>query len=465
MRRQVLQIGILFLALTPAGLTAQWQPPQCELSTGHYLVNSALSYLRNAARTRFGDQRQRDLRDAERVLLEALGQGREGDPAVWYFLGRYYVTQNDLPGADSSFDRALAMAPQCEMDIGVHRRAMWVPILNRGVDALQNEDNEGAKRDFRLANTIYDQEPTSYYYLAQIFATEENADSSIAYYRQAIRIARTGPTAESEQTQNALRNSTFNVARLYHRAEAYDSAAAWYRLYRELEPDDAQALIGLAEVAAAGGRTDEALVLYDSVLARAPDMSAIDLFATGVALFRSDRFERAAQAFVAGLEKNPHHRDALFNLANTYLSMGDEPDVPAAQKQALGEQMHPVLERLLAVDPMSVPVWRLLAASFQLRGLQDSTLAVLERIEAMPFDVTVSQFEDMPGGEWEVRGLLSNAGDAAVQVPAITFEFVTAEGEVVATHVVDPQSLEALAPFAFRVQGETIAAWRYRVGE
>ena len=90
--------------------------------------------------------------------------------------------------------------------------------------------------------------------------------------------------------------------------------------------------------------------------------------------------------------------------------------------------------------------------------------AVLQRAADLSFDVTISMFQPVTGGAWELRGLITNASDAAVQVPALTFEFLNEAGEVVATQVVAAQMLDVAAPFGFQVRGESIAAWRYRLG-
>jgi tetratricopeptide (TPR) repeat protein len=121
----------------------------------------------------------------------------------------------------------------------------------------------------------------------------------------------------------------------------------------------------------------------------ADSMTTLDLFQAGVALFRTKRYSRAAEAFERGLTRNPHYRDALYNLANTYLSLANAIDStkPAAEQQRLeeeiGNKMGPITANLVAVDPASTAARRLQAAAFQLAGLQDSTLAALERIEVM----------------------------------------------------------------------------------
>jgi tetratricopeptide (TPR) repeat protein len=200
-------------------------------------------------------------------------------------------------------------------------------------------------------------------------------------------------------------------------------------------------------------------------------MTTLDLFQAGVALFRTKRFSRAAEAFERGLTRNPHYRDALYNLANTYLSLANAIDStkPAAERkrleEELGTKMGPITASLVVVDPASTAARRLQAAAFQLAGLQDSTLAALERIEAMTYEITVSTFEQRSSG-FDLRGIITNLRSEATPVPVITFEMVNEQGEVVQSLVVEGQTLEpdGVAPFALTPVGEGIAAWRYRVG-
>jgi tetratricopeptide (TPR) repeat protein len=456
----------LALVADPAAAQRGWAEPQCDLNTSHYLVNSGQLYLKNASSTRFTDQRERDLRDAQRVLRQALDEGRADDGAVWYFLGRFYRMQNDIPGMDSAFRKAMALIPECRADIRSHVRQVWVPILNRGVEALRNNNMEVAKEQFQRANQLYDAEPSGFYYLAQVYAQEGVTDSAIAQYRRATAIANDSTNRNDERFDEIRERSVFNVARLFHREQALDSAAAWYQRALAVDPNDAQALTGLAQVYSDLGQSDRAVAIYDSVLARADSLPLVDLLQAGVALFNGDRFERAARAFETALARNPYfrRRETLFNLANTYLSIGN---TDATQKAAMGTKMQPITEQLLEVDPASVAVKRLHAAMYQLRGLPDSTLAILERAQAERFDVTVSSFAPAGGNRWEVRGIINNNTDSStVTVPELVFEFVDAQGETILTQTVPSQTLEpgGVVPFGLTLEGASIVGWRYRVG-
>jgi len=451
----------------------QFVAPSCDVPKGHYLVNSAVLYLQNAGRTRFDDQRQRDLRDARRVLLEAITEkGQDENGSAWYYLARYYQSVRDLPGADSAFDRAERMLPACAEDIDENRRRLWVPLLNSAVDRIRANDNEGALAQLREANMIFDAEPPGFYYMGQIFANTRVRDSAVAYYAKALEIARRPENLEKEQYTDIRDNAEFNIARLYHIDNQYDSAAAWYARFRQHAPRDPQAITGQASALESAGRADQALVLYDSVLIMADSMQTLDLFQAGVALFRTNRFGRATEAFERGLARNPHYRDALFNLANTYLSLAHAIDSTkkgaerAKLEKEYGDKMVPIALRLVAADPASSSARRLLAAGYQLAALPDSTLAVLERRQAMAFDLTVSSFEPAGSG-FDLRGIITNLRAEATPVPPITFEFLNELGEVVQSLVVEARSLEpeSMAPFALAPVGEGIAAWRYRVGE
>src|SRR5882672_10138177 len=120
-RSDVVGILVAAVAIASTGAAQQanrWAVPKCDLKPAHFLVNSGLLYLKSATESKFEDQKQKDLRDANRVLTQALTTGnQEKNPAAWYYFGRYYLMVGDLPGADSSFTRAETLKPECKEDI------------------------------------------------------------------------------------------------------------------------------------------------------------------------------------------------------------------------------------------------------------------------------------------------------------------------------------------------------------
>src|SRR3970040_2216228 len=132
LRSEVVGILVAALAIAPpsragAQQSNRWAAVKCDIKPAHYLVNSGLLYLKSATETRFDDQKQKDLRDAYRVLTQALTTGNQDkNPAAWYYLARYYVMTQDLAGADSAFRQAETLRPDCAEDITIWRRFVWV---------------------------------------------------------------------------------------------------------------------------------------------------------------------------------------------------------------------------------------------------------------------------------------------------------------------------------------------------
>jgi tetratricopeptide (TPR) repeat protein len=415
-------------------------------------------------------------------------------------------------GADSSFDKVETMMPACGPDVLQNRQIAWANVANQGIDAMRNNDYAKAKEFFGIANRVWDQDPTASFYLATIFATEDEADSALHYFKMAGRAA-AGDTAQKEIHEK----STQNVARIYQVLEQWDSAAVYFKACVALRPDDLEGQTGLGQAYMASGDTTNAVRIYDGLLAESADMEALDVFRIGVALFRAERPERAAQAFEEGLQKSPHYRNGLFNLTNAYFSLAQATQKPDSVKYWAGKML-PVGQRLAAVDPLNRQVLRLVAAAHQFVGHEDSTDAVLKKVNEMKFEVEVLSALATSNG-YEVHGTIAAIQPTAVQamrdsitrdstqletlkqttvpaaqraqlqrrqttiqnrmtrlraglerlmgpvtVPAITFEFMGADGNVVATETVAAQAIEpgSVKSFQLTPAGQGVVAWRYK---
>src|SRR5512143_2825322 len=493
MRKQLigLMLGSVVLASALAG-QGQWVKPKCDLKPGHYLVNSAVLYLKNAAETRFDDQKKKDLSDANRSLTQALTSGgQDKNPAAWYYLGRYYVIQNDAYGADSAFDRAEALFPACKDDIWLFRRnALWVPAFNAGVAALNAQQYDSAVAAFRRAAVVYDEEPQGLTTLATAFFNMP-AETYL-------------PESTFRRMNPAVPDSQFQAAYDAAARTRYDSAASGYAEYLKVMPNDAQALARLGDVLQTAGQKDSAMSVYATIIAHADSMDALSLFNAGVSIYNgappfpdtvrvsadcrrsrapgrtpaqrrlivaqcdsvaadsvkkreataAQNYSLAAQAFEAGLAHNAQSRDGLFNLANAYLALR-QPD-----------KMLPVAQRLVAIDPMNRNSVRLVAQAWALKSRSDSALHYVTLSDSLlPVDVTVASFA--PGEQnVSLSGLIANYHSSPSTPLTLVFEFLDASGKVVATQTVDVPAIPAEGNHAFQTQaiGAGIIAWRYKKG-
>ncbi len=463
MNRLALGAGIAIgLGLGAAQLAAQeeYRGPSCDLDMSHFLVRQASTYIMGATEEADPANREQLLASARQNLIEGIETDQADNMAIWYFLGRYYYLAGDAVGADSAFSKVENAVFECAQDIDYYRESMWVTAVNNGIDSIQNGIYDGAKVELRAANAIYQQSNVALFYLASVFADEGDADSALYYFKKVVDMG----SADFEHIDN-YNTAVENIATLHHMLGDWDSTIVWYEKVREIDPENSDAMFGMAEAYSEMGDDAAALQIYDEVLSNSANLSALDLFSAGGKFFNASEFDKAVQAFEAGLEKNPYYRDALFNLANTYLEIGQDQSRPQSERDAALRQMDVVTHRLAEVDPRSRVVYRILAAAHTLQGMDDTTEVIMDAMDALTFEVAVDLSRPIQGG-FTVAGRLINLKDTPTDVPTITFEFIDASGNVITTDTVGSETLAAGATSRFQTTqaGQGIVAWRYRVG-
>jgi len=492
-------VVLLATAAVPVAAQApKWTGPRCDLKPAHYLVNSGQLYLKSASEARFDEQKQKDLRDAQRVLTQALTTGnQEKNPAAWYYLGRYYILTNNAEGADSAFTKAEALKPDCKDDIASWRRVVWVPTFNAGVAAWQANNADSAIRSFRRANSMLPNEPTGFKYIATLFFNQGQSDSAVFYFRKAGDIAAANPKFAQDR-----KDVLFNLGRILQSLGRLPEAQATYREYLSAFPGDAEVLAALGGVYMQGGSKDSAFSIYRQIVARGdsmgyyalyragaeiaqgvpdePDTAAAgsscrsqartarpaltaarirarcDSVATGMAKAYTassrEAFSLAAQALDASLKLNPYYREALIHRANTALGMHDSVTALTMSR------------RLLGVDPLNRTSIRIMAFAQQQNGKIDSTLYYLRLGDStLAAEVAVSQFDSTDLGR-DLKGTVTNPRTKASAPFKLIFEFVNMQNQVVGSDTVQVNAIEPGQSQAFEVKGSGpgIAAWRYR---
>jgi tetratricopeptide (TPR) repeat protein len=449
-----------------------------------------LLYLRSAVKTQYQAQRDKDLRDAQRSLLQAITlNGQDKNGAAWYYLARYYGLTEQLAGADTAFVRAQALLPTCKDDIATWRKALWTPVFNQGVQAFNAGKSDSAMHYFRVAAAI-NPEPIGLAAMAGLFANASEVDSALKYYR------RTAELAADTQYAKERREALYNQAAILYQHQRWSDATAAFRSYLGRYPGDVQAMAALASAYAQRDYTDSALAVYRQIVERADSADPAALFSAGAAMFnsapgqpdtaasagacrRSARtpaerrkcdqdaratraehdslakatYQMAARAFEAGLARAPVARDGLYNLVNTYYLLGDT------------ARIVPAVRRLVALDPMNRSALRLAAAAHQMRGAVDSTVYYVAQAESvLAVDVVVQSFRPAANGA-TLQALVTNFRETKPSpVTKLTVEFLNAQGEVVTSQ---PGEIPTLPPggthdLQIQASGAGITAWRYR---
>jgi tetratricopeptide (TPR) repeat protein len=488
-QRAVACVAVL-VGLASAANAQSWVAPKCDVKPGHFLVNSAVLYLKHATETKFDDQKKKDLRDAERVLTQALTTGdQQKNPAAWYYYARYHVLAGDMAGADTAFQRAESLKPDCKDDIATWRRQLWTPVFNQGVQAFNANKSDSAIYYFQRSTAIYP-EPTGLSALAGLYANAGQTDSALRYYGRAAEVAATD-TQWAKERKEAL----YNRAAVLYQNKRWGEAIEAFKAYLAAYPADGQAISALASAYSMNQQADSALAIYQRVLAKADSADPATLFSAGAAMFNSvapapdtgttaaacrragktaaqrqrcsqearaamkqhdslsaGTYRMAARAFEAGLARAPYSRDGLYNLTSSLYLLQDS------------TKMLPVARRLIAVDPMNRNALRLAAAAYQMKGMTDSTVLLVSRAEStLVVDVNIQTFRGETAGA-TLDAIVTNFHNKPSAPLKLVFEFLKSDGSVAASQTAEVPQLAAGAMHQVKVQatGAGITAWRYR---
>lgn len=431
----------------------------CDLESGHYLVSSTTLYLKTGTEQGDLEKRANIFNSGVRVSHQAISESGQGDnPTAWYNLGRLYLQQGDLVGADSAFIRAEKLAPECAEDIKAWRQRAFLPLMNPGTEFLRTGNSDSALVLFRQAAMIAPALPQSFYNAGVLFANSGQIDSAIVYLRQAKAVA----AADAAQFGKDRNAATFNLAAMLQRADRHAEAAAELADYVAWDPSDVDAKRALAQSLRVLGKNEEAIKIEQELLATAEAAGTLtsgDLMGMGVAFFNDKKYAEAAEAFEKVLVIEPYNRDALFNLANSYFALKN------------GAGLTTTATRLVAMDPLNEDSRKLLSQGHRLQDDQEKLMEAVTRLVEMPTTVEVNTFRISPTGA-TIEGTATGRQAQTLEgkeVPAaakaLNFEFLNAEGAVVATGKVSIPALDGASKdrFNLSVEGAGIVGWRYTV--
>ena len=441
--------------------------PECKLDGGDFRVSSGKTYLKTGIEGS-GDPSNRvgALKNGVRVITEGIttaGQGKSS--GAWYWLGRLYLQQGDLPGADSAFTKAVALAPGCEAEIKKFRYRAWAALVNAGASFRQSKQDDSAMVFYRAANHIYQDPPLAYMNMADIFASTNQTDSALVYFGRAAQTQPTDPALIKLRNQ-----ALFNYGVLLLNGGKVEEAIAAMRQYLTLQPDDLVAKKGLAQALRAAGMADSAQVVERELIAGAGEgpggaagaedaLSDADLFELATRQYNDKNYSEAANSYGRLLQRNPNHRDALYAQANSFLALQQ------------GSGLIGAAQKLVALDPLGDFNYQLLAQGYKFEKNQDKLVETIIAEYALTVDLQFGEFEVSPDEAiFTAKAVGREARDANNKIIpprplTITMEFLARDGSVVATQEASISVLKTGESTPVRVQAKAsgVRAWRYRV--
>jgi tetratricopeptide (TPR) repeat protein len=443
----------------------RYQPPSCELKSGHFKVSSGATYLKTGVETEVQENKTRVWESGRKVLVEAIQQNGQGEnPAAWYYLGRIYLQRGDIAGADTALAKAEKGAPQCAKDIQGYRQNGWAALMRAGNNFEEQKNADSALVLYRQAAQVHPRSPLSPYFVAKVLNEKGQADSAAVYYGMAAAAAEN--TTDTSEVKVRDR-SAFNQGAIYLNSKKFPEAVAAFERYLKWQPNDVEAKRGLAGAYRGAGQAEKAQALEQQLVASgagagtggaAGGAGAQDLMSVGVNLYNDKKYVEAAKAFEQVAAAEPYNRDALFNLTNTYFAMKDGPKLQATA------------ERLAAIEPLNETALKLLGEGYKQTSKVDEAVKTAEKVLALPADVRVTDFTPTGTGATftaTATGRSAQTGAGKAIPPAalgLTVEFLDAKGTVVTTQDAQVPALQPGANHELKLtaQGAGITAWRYK---
>ncbi|MEO8576829.1 MAG: tetratricopeptide repeat protein, partial [Gemmatimonadales bacterium] len=243
---------------------------------------------------------------------------------------------------------------------------------------------------------------------------------------------------------------------------ARDAIAAWMPLVNS--KDDVQgtvALNNLQKMYIAVGDSAQLNKIYAPIIASPASYSEGALLQAGVIASQFKRPDDAAILFEAVANRNPYSRDALNNLAASYLQAGET------------EKAGPVIDKLVMLDPNNPENYMLYAYQYvgklkkksdvkTTKLYNDSLMVWNTKSEKMPVKVSFSEFSRNSEGT-TLTGSVENRSTAA-KTYSLVFEFLGPKGEVLFTEPVSvgPVPAKGTKEFTIKNAKQGVAGYRYK---
>ncbi len=317
-------------------------------------------------------------RALERALL---GVDSEPENPIHYMLaGLAHVRLAQYNEADAMFTEAQRIYPAYELNIAPEREVAWMELFNAGVAAYAEGDLESTIAAWGQAEMMWDLRPEASLNLAKLFKNEVRWNDAIGAYQRAIvglerqPVTRVLPREELEARDDLRIRTEESLTQLFLFTERFAEAEPLLRRHLEGDPTNVQVRGDLAAALHGSGKDTEAVAIYTELLSE-PGLESRDLFNVGIALYRTNNFMAAAEAFERLTRLQPNSRDAWFNYTNSLF---------AAEAW---ESLAPVGDRLTEVDPLGETAGLIAARAHLELGDERSASEGLDRTESAPVHV------------------------------------------------------------------------------
>jgi hypothetical protein len=489
---------VVFAAPTSAQQSAA-QPSQqqltCEIDNGtpQGIARATFSMARAAEAAKRGSA-TKDLHDV--ISLASNPATQKANPVgSAYLLGQAYILMLQQPGvtpmgprsalglttdpnatidlfaaADSAWHIVEVTSPGCAAIAAQWRQQKpWLDVTNQAINALNAEKLDSAELYAKRSLLLSKSAPYAYSVLASVAKARKDYTSANQYWKQTLEAAGkdTGYTDVRERTLYDVAAATTIRAQAATGAEkktlAREAISAWNALLANSKDDQAgtTAIQNLQKMYVAAGDSMSIPRLYAAMVADPSKYGENTLLQAGIVASQAKRHDDAALLFGAVAARNPYSRDALNNLAASYIFVSSYPKV------------FPVVDKLIALDPSNPENWMLYAFSYAgmlkhtkgaalTKKYTDSLTFYNSKAEKLGVKVSFSEFSrasDMT----TLRGKIENMS-ATSKTYSLVVDFLDRSGQVLFTETatVGPVPPKGSKEFSIISKKGGVAGFRYK---
>jgi tetratricopeptide (TPR) repeat protein len=372
--------------------------------------------------------------------------------------------------ADSAFSMVEKASPECLATITQWRQQKpWLNALNGAINALNAGQLDSAETLAKRSLVLDRHAPYAYSVLGSIAQNRKNLAAASDYWKQALAAAGTDTAYTDVRTKTLYEIASAASDRAEAQPGAAKKAAAKEAIkpwqdYIAVANNDlllADAIDNVSRMFIEAGDSVSVPTVYAPLLANLPKYGEISLVHAGVVATRNGHQADAIKLFDAALVQNPYSRDAINNLAATYIQNNEFP------------KAFPLIDRLVALDPSNPDNPLLYAFAYQglYKGTKDKKLQKIytdslvyfnAKSENLPVKLVVTEFSRRPD-QTLLGGTIENRGTAA-KTYTVNFEFLDKSGTVVGTETttVGPVAPKKSGTFKITSTKGGVFGYRYK---
>src|SRR2546430_1969078 len=351
--------------------------------------------------------------------------------------------------ADSAFSVVEKASPECATVISQWRQQKpWLNALNGAINALNAGRLDSAEALAKRSLILDRKAPYAYSVLGSIAKSRKDFTAANEYWKQALAAAGTDTTYADVRSKtmyemaSAASDRVEGATGAAKRAAAKEAIKPWQDYIAAATNDLllADAIDNVARMYMAAGDSASIPAIYAPMLGNPSKYGELALVHAGVVATRNGHQADAAKLFDAALAQNPYSRDAVNNLAATYI------------QNAEFSKAFPLIDKLVAMDPSNPDNPLLYAFAYQglYKGTKDKKLQKIYTDSLIYFNnksdsalvkLTVNEFSRRPDGT-TLAGTIENRTSAS-KTYNLNVDFLDKNGAVIDTQ---PTTVGPVAP-------------------